>query len=603
MKKALIFLSLSLLLITSLFAFCSCGVLLNKAGLYEGFEYHVDSEYEITLTGYKGDKTKLEIPSWIDGYKVVGIAFDKSDESLKNVESIRIPKTILSISSDTFLPCVNLKEIKVALDNPEYKYFRGALYSKDGKTLVCYPQARDAEELSLQRRVSKIENNALRGARNLKKVTLSGTQHIGDFAFAECTSLETVELGEKIKSIGNGAFENCSAISSVVIPDTVESIGASAFKGCAALSSVSIGSRVGYVGSYAFDNVQGLSGVVEYEGVYYLGNSVNPYVVLIGVKEKDKSEYIVHPETNVIYGSAFEGCENLERIDLPNSLSCIGNRAFYNCKSLSAFEIPEAVSKIEEYAFYGCSSIAEMLLPSSVSEIGDAAFAGCASLEEITLSDRTGAIGHLAFSECTSLKSIILPANTKSIGNSVFAGCAALENISVSSNLEFIGEMVFDRCPSISYNEYEGAYYVGNEENPNLIFVKVIDASLTEYTVSENTRFIYEAAFYGCTKLVRLTIPEGVVYVGASAFEHCADLESVTIPQSVTYIGESAFFDCPYLASITVAEPNDWFTDENAIDPALLSDPLSASLTLKAQEHAIIKIPADNWVEPESEES
>ena len=599
MKKALIFLSLSILILISIFAFCSCGVLLNKAGLYEGFEYHVDNEYEITLTGYKGESTKLEIPSWIDGYKVVGIAFDKNDESLKNIESIRIPKTILSISSDTFLPCTNLKEIIVALDNPEYKYFRGALYSKDGKTLVCYPQARDDTELTLQRRVNKIEYNALRGAKNLKKVTLSGTEYIGDFAFSGCTSLESIELGEKIKSIGNGAFENCGAITSVVIPDTVESIGDSAFKGCSALTTVSIGSGVKYVGSYAFDNLESVSGVVEYEGVYYLGNAVSPYVVLIKVKENDKSEYIVHPDTNVIYGSAFEGCEKLERINLPNSLSCIGTRAFYNCKKLGDIEIPEAVSKIEDYTFYGCSSITEMLLPSSVSEIGDASFAGCASLESITLSDRTSLIGHLAFSECLALKNVSLPNNTKRIGNSAFAGCTLLESVSVSSGLEFIGEMVFDRCASMSFNEYEGAYYVGNEENPHLIFIKVVDSSQNEYTVNENTKFIYEAAFYGCTKLVSLTIPEGVTYIGASAFEHCADLETLTVPQSVSYIGESAFLDCPYLASVIFVDPNSWISDGNAVDASLLSNPVSASLTLKSQEHSMIKNPPDDWLELE----
>ena len=211
MKKALILLSVLLVLICSLFALSSCGILLKKAGLYDGYEYHVDSEYEITLTSYKGEDTELDIPSWIDGYKVVGIAFDKNDEALKSIEKIKIPKTIVSITADTFLPCTNLQEITVALDNPEYKYFKGALYSKDGKNLICYPQAKVDEELELQKKVNVISENALRGARNLKSVTFMGVENVGDFAFSGCSALEEINFGTKLKSIGDGAFENCSA--------------------------------------------------------------------------------------------------------------------------------------------------------------------------------------------------------------------------------------------------------------------------------------------------------------------------------------------------------------------------------------------------------
>ena len=212
MKKALLLLLLSFVLLSAVFALSSCGVLLKKAGLYDDFEYSVESGHEITLTGYTGDSENIEIPSWIDGYKVIAINFTEGDSSLDKIESIKIPKTILSITPEAFQPFKNLKEIKVSIDNPEYKYFHGALYSKDGKTLVCYPQGREDESLTLHKRVTKIGDRAFLGARNLKSVTLVNTEQIGDGAFLGCNALESIDFGAKMKSIGDGAFLYCPAL-------------------------------------------------------------------------------------------------------------------------------------------------------------------------------------------------------------------------------------------------------------------------------------------------------------------------------------------------------------------------------------------------------
>lgn len=590
MKKALILLSVLLLVFCSIFALSSCGILLKKAGLYDGYEYHVNSEYEITLTSYKGEDTKLEIPSWIDGYKVVGIAFDKNDESLKNIESIKIPKTIVSISADTFLPCTNLKEITVALDNPEYKYFHGSLYSKDGKNLICYPQAKEDEELELQKKVNVISDNALRGARNLKSVKFAGVEYVGDFSFSGCTELKDINFGTKLKEIGDGAFENCSALTAINIPDAVESIGASAFKGCTGINTISLGSGVGYVGSYAFETLDGIVGVTEHNGAYYLGNQNDPCVLFVKVADNTLEEYSIDIGTNVIYGSAFEGCVNLKNIEIPNRLSCIGNRAFYNCKSLLRVEIPEAVNTIEEYVFYGCSSMTEVVIPSSVSEIGNSAFACCTSLPSITLSNRTKFLGHLVFSECTSLKNIDIPACLTYIGNSAFSGCESLENLYIPSAVEFVGDSVFERCLSLMYTEYEGAYYLGNAENPYLILTRATDVDIMSVTISENTKFIYDSAFYGCTKLTAITIPTSVVQIGASAFEHCRALTEITIPSGVGYIGETAFYSCVSLVSVSFTDAYNWITDENIVDAQALSNPSYAAEIMRSQGKTMTKL-------------
>ncbi len=433
MKKALLLFSLLLVVICATACLSSCGVLLDKAGFYEGFEYVVDSEYEITLTGYKGEDPKLEIPGWIDGYKVVGIDFDENDESLQRIKSIRIPKTITSLSAETFLPCVNLKEITVALDNPEYKYFHGALYSKDNKRLICYPQAKEDEELELLKRVESIAPSAFLNVRYLKSIKLTYVEEIGDLAFVGCSALESVDFGERLQKIGYGAFEGCSLITSIDLPSTTEHIGVLAFGGCVGVSSITLGNNVSYVGSGAFENLDTVEGLTEFGGANYLGNAENPYVVLVKATDTERTACHVHSSANVIYESAFEGMSLLETIEIPHHMTQIGRRAFYNCASLLGVDLPEKMSTVEEYAFYGCSSITSLEIPSGITVIEASAFEGCSSLASLTLSNRMRTIGNKAFAGCTALSSVEIPKSTIYVGDSSFLGCDSLASVTFAS--------------------------------------------------------------------------------------------------------------------------------------------------------------------------
>lgn len=82
----------------------------------------------------------------------------------------------------------------------------------------------------------------------------SRLSHIGNNAFEDCKSLESVTFGRysKLDSIGGYAFCDCSSLTSVVIPDLVTFIGEGAFRGCTALVSISFNADLTYLGSYAF---------------------------------------------------------------------------------------------------------------------------------------------------------------------------------------------------------------------------------------------------------------------------------------------------------------------------------------------------------------
>ena len=86
---------------------------------------------------------------------------------------------------------------------------------------------------------------------------------------------------------------------------------------------------------------------------------------------------------NTLTAIAFSGCSSLTEINLPASLTSIGESAFYDCSSLTEIHLPANLTSIGEHAFNGCTSLTEIHLPASLTSIGGYAFDQCTSLMKI----------------------------------------------------------------------------------------------------------------------------------------------------------------------------------------------------------------------------
>ncbi len=53
---------------------------------------------------------------------------------------------------------------------------------------------------------------------------------------------------------------------------------------------------------------------------------------------------------------AFENCEHITSVVIPDSVEIIERYAFQNCKSLTKVTLPARVSEIELFAFWGCDA-------------------------------------------------------------------------------------------------------------------------------------------------------------------------------------------------------------------------------------------------------
>lgn len=103
----------------------------------------------------------------------------------------------------------------------------------------------------------------------------------------------------------------------------------------------------------------------------------------------------------------------------------------------------EKVIQIKAYAFAGNSSVKSVQIPETVTLIGEGAFQNCQSLESVHLPSRLTRIPSYTFQGCTNLKDVIIPANVYHIGVEAFAECRALKSIVIPASVTKIGKFAF----------------------------------------------------------------------------------------------------------------------------------------------------------------
>lgn len=166
------------------------------------------------------------------------------------------------------------------------------------------------------------------------------------------------------------------------------------------------------------------------------------------------------------------------------------------------------------------------------------------SLTEFTIREGTTHIADNLFAHNSNITKCIIPEGVVSIGQQAFFYCQNLQEINIPSSVETIGANAFYYCNSFPVEN--GIRYADSYA------LEVIDKSLGEYTLKENTRYLGNDLFSGCSSMISITIPSGLKEIGDNTFHNCQLLQSLTLPEGVVSIGEQAFYGCMSLQSVNI---------------------------------------------------
>ena len=299
----------------------------------KGIEYtQVEGGYEVS--GYVGDKTEIKIPRKYEGEPVIGIG-EGAFYNCKEIQEIKLPKTITYIGEEAFYNCFDLQTINMPAS--VVKMGKGAF---SGCTFIDYERVGGCNYLGSWLISLYDENQTTIDVRD-------GTVGICDYAFYENKKIKTIKLPETVKTIGEKSFKNCSSLENLNLPDSVRTIGNDALYGCINLK---------------FEVVDG-------------ANYINNW--LISRQDLEIENLVVRDGTVGIYGYAFYDSYMLISVTIPSSVKVIGENAFFNCMYIKELNIAEGVEEIGMYAFFKCIKIKPITIPASVTKIGTGAFSNC----------------------------------------------------------------------------------------------------------------------------------------------------------------------------------------------------------------------------------
>lgn len=309
------------------------------------FVFFVDGN-DVYLLTYKGNTDSLVLPENYNGksYKVNMHAFRET-----SFISVTVSNGVAELGNYAFYSCPALQTITILSDNVivgTSAFGNCKIETANIPTSV----------------ITKIPQ------KNLVTVVINGGNGIPDYAFKNCTTLESVTIPTSVTSIGNSAFYGCTKLTGIQIPNSIKKIGDIAFAH-SGITSITIPNSVTSLGG----------------GMFWASNltsaTINANVTELPSYKDGGSIYTIR--------GFFYGCP-ITSVKLPNTLTKISESMFFQCTWLKTIVIPDSVTTISTRAFSGCSQLKSITIGRGVTQIIGGAFYKCYNLTSAKFLNTTG---------------------------------------------------------------------------------------------------------------------------------------------------------------------------------------------------------------------
>lgn len=422
--------------------------------------------------------------------------------------------------------------------------------------------------IALPNSLNTIEESAFEGCRQLSSLTIPGSvSKIGKNAFATCTSLVGITfqaaVGSTELSIEDYAFSGCSKLSELSLPKHVTHFGGGVLSSCPAVSKITVDAENK---NYASD----AAGIMYEKDAAATSGTV--YKGIVYYPAAKKGAYEMPEYCTSIAPRLFAGNTGLTKITIGANVKEIGEEAFMNCSSLTevVFSAPAANATpapltIGAKAFEYCQALIAINLPDRLRVLPHSLFYGDGSLRYNTYdsTSRTGTaftlpqylteIGAHVFYNCNGLTSLNIPATVSKIGYQAFAYNSGIKTI------------VFNDIPAGTSTLPAGVTYA-----------KDIELGTSNPRTTSTTANYYVNTFLSCSSLSSVTLPKHLTKIDNGMFTSCSSLPAIHIPSSILYIGAKAFYACSSLKNVTFDEE---VKTEQKDDKTVIKNPLSFDYT------------------------
>ena len=480
------------------------------------FSFSEDGQ-TVSITGFDGSRSVVEIPETYGGAKVTSIAAG-AFRGQTMITVVVIPEGVTYIGREAFAGCSALVRVQIPTSVTQVgaNLFEGTPYDSTltGELVyinsILYRCQSDAVTVSIRQ----------------------GTTVIAEEAFINRVNLAAIVVPDGVSYIGSNAFKNCSALSQIEIPKSVRDIVANAFDGTKWYEDrkhemIYINDLLYRVPAEIIVQSEQPTGSLSDKDAAELAKSG------VATQIVPNTNVIVKEDITTICTLAFANTP-VQTVQLPSTLTTIRYGAFQNCTALKQITLPESMTFIEGGAFQNCSALSSILVPQNVTYLGASAFSGCTSLTSATLPQAITRISSGLFENCSSLTTVQASSALTSIGSRAFAETSALSSFTFPQTLTAVGAESFTGSGIVTANLPQSVTYLGAgafADCTKLVYAQVPAA----------IQAIRERTFRNCTELKNVSIPEGIRYIGAAAFQNDVSLQTVDFAQSLLTICDNAF--------------------------------------------------------------
>ena len=332
-------------------------------------------------SAFDGEKIYSYIPNTLKEVTVNGGAIgDKAFEGQVTIEKVILGNGVNAIGYMAFGNCNNLNEVIIpdSVIDISMWAFRNTPYQN---TLLA-----NAEDGFIY--INKVLYE-YHGS-DTDVVIKDGTVAVSDFAFGENTKIEKVTCPDSLRYLGcavgqsaDGVFFKCTNLKTVVLNEGLEHIGVGAFENCSAIDNFDFPDSLNYVGYLAFSGTSWANNLPK--GEIYIGKifyKYNPQGELtepttITVKEGTVG---IADRAFCRFETDYADFVNLVGVNIPDSVTWIGDEAFYRATDLQEIKLPKNLTELGWRAFGFCASLKEITIPKGVKKLPQYIFASCSGI-------------------------------------------------------------------------------------------------------------------------------------------------------------------------------------------------------------------------------